>query len=290
MGPTAVGKTKLSIELAKKLDGEIINADSMQIYKCLNIGTAKVTEEEKEGIPHHLFDIKEVTSDYSIYDYQKDCRKCIKDIQARGKTPILVGGTGLYIKSALYDYKLSPNHQLKEYEELSNAEIYQTLKNKFPNISIDKNNRRRLIRAMNYYEETHHLITENKTNKLLYNCIFIGLTCEREVLYTRINQRVYQMIENGLIDEVKHYWSLGIRTKPLSGGIGYKEIYHYLDKDYNLATAIKEIQKNSRHYAKKQYTFFRHQFDIQWFDVNFQDFSLTIKQVLAYIEKTTSTN
>ena len=282
-GPTAVGKTKLSIELAKKYNGEIINADSMQIYQGIDIGTAKITKEEMEDIPHHLFSIKKVEEEYSIYDYQKDCRKYIDKILKRNHTPILVGGTGLYIKSALYDYQLSQNTQKKEYQDQSNEEIYHFLKKKFPEITIDKNNRRRLIRAMNYYEETGNLITSNKTNKLLYDCIFIGLTCPREVLYQRINQRVDVMIKQGLLKEVEQYHKKNIRTKPLLNGIGYREIYHYLDRDVSLSQAIEEIKKNSRHYAKRQYTFLNHQLPMNWFTVNFDNFTSTIEQIESFI-------
>ena len=150
-GPTAVGKTKLSIELAKKYNGEIINADAVQVYKGLDIGSAKVTEEEKEGIPHYLLSIKEVDEDYTIYHYQKDCREIIKEIQDRGKTPIIVGGTGLYIKAALYDYKLTEEKEKDTYDNLTNEELYTKLTELDKDIIIDKNNRRRLIRAINYY-------------------------------------------------------------------------------------------------------------------------------------------
>ena len=190
-GPTAVGKTKLSIELAKKLNGEIINADAMQVYKGLNIGTAKVTEKEKENIPHHLFDIKEVEEEYSIYNYQKDCRKVIDDILRRNKTPILVGGTGLYIKAVLYDYKLSEEKTNNTYDNLKTEEIYKELLKLDKDINIDKNNRRRLIRALNYYKENNTSISNNKTNKLLYDTIFIGLTTDREILYKKINPQMF---------------------------------------------------------------------------------------------------
>ena len=175
-GPTAVGKTKLSIEIAKKYNGEIINADAVQVYKGLDIGSAKVTEEEKENIPHHLFDIKEVDEEYTIYHYQQDARRVIEDIQKRGKTPILVGGTGLYIKSALYDYKLSEEKESEMYEDLTTEELYNNLLKVDKDIIIDKNNRRRLIRALNYYKENNESINNNKTNKLLYNTIFICFT------------------------------------------------------------------------------------------------------------------
>lgn len=283
VGPTAVGKTKLSIELAKIYDGEIINADSMQVYRGLDIGTAKIREDEKEGVVHHLFDIKEIVEEYSIFDYQKDCRRCIDDIKNRGKTPIIVGGTGLYIKAALYDYKLLEHKISDNCDDMSNEDIFESLISIFPDIDIDKNNRRRLVRAWNYYKETGKLITENKTDKLLYDCVFIGLTCDREILYKRINERVDLMIKNGLINEVKAFYDSGIRTKPLIGGIGYREIYSYLDKKCDLETAIEEIKRDSRRYAKRQYTFFNNQLDVNWFSVNFVDFDRTVCEVIDFI-------
>ena len=234
-GPTAVGKTKLSIELAKKYDGEIINADAVQVYKGLDIGSAKVTEEEKEGIPHHLLDFKEVTEEYTIYHYQKDCREKIKDIQSRNKTPILVGGTGLYIKAALYDYKLSEEKSTNTYDNLTNEELYEELKKLDKDIIIDKDNRRRLIRAINYYKENNESINKNKTNKLLYNVIFIGLTTDRQVLYDKINKRVDEMISQGLLEEVKSFYDKGIKSKPLLNAIGYRELYNYLDGNGRMA-------------------------------------------------------
>lgn len=286
-GPTGVGKTKLSISLAKKYHGEIINADSMQIYKDLNIGTAKIKEEEKEGIVHHLFDIKEVFDNYSIYDYQKDARLIIKEIQNRGNTPIIVGGTGLYMKALLYDYDLKENNQKEEYTNYTNEELYQILINldKDSIGLIDKNNRRRMINAIHYYKENKKSITKNKTDKLLYDCLFIGLTTDREDLYHIINKRVDKMIEEGLIEEVKFFYNKGIYTKPLTGGIGYKELYPYFDGNISLEDAINEIKKNSRHYAKRQYTFFRHQLPIVWFHTNYECFDNTIHEVCDYIDK-----
>ena len=283
-GPTAVGKTKLSIELAKKLNGEIINADSMQVYKGLNIGTAKVTEKEKENIPHHLFDIKEVEEEYSIYNYQKDCRKVIDDILRRNKTPILVGGTGLYIKAALYDYKLSEEKTNNTYDNLKTEEIYKELLKLDKDINIDKNNRRRLIRALNYYKENNTSISNNKTNKLLYDTIFIGLTTDREILYKKINQRVDNMIENGLLEEVKYYYDKNIKTKPLINGIGYKELYNYFDGLYSKEESVEKIKQNSRHYAKRQYTFLNHQLNVVWFETDYNNFNNTIEKVSSYIK------
>ena len=283
-GPTAIGKTKLSIEIAKKYNGEIINADAVQVYKGLDIGSAKVTDEEKEHIPHHLFDIKEVDEEYSIYHYQQDSRKIIEDIKSRGKIPILVGGTGLYIKAALYDYKLSKETENNTYDNLTNEELYNELLKLDKNIIIDKNNRRRLIRALNYYKENKDSINNNKTNKLLYNALFIGLTTNRSLLYEKINKRVDIMINNGLLEEITPYYNKNVRTKPLLNAIGYKEIYKYLDGEYTLEEAIEKIKQNSRHYAKRQYTFFNHQLPVVWFETDFDNFNNTIKKVSDYID------
>lgn len=284
-GPTAVGKTKLSIELAKKYNGEIINADAVQVYKGLDIGSAKVTEDEKDEIPHHLFDIKEVDEEYTIYHYQKDCRNKIKEILERGHTPVLVGGTGLYIKAALYDYKLFKESNVNTYEDKTNEELYKELIKLDKDIIIDKNNRRRLIRALNYFKENNKSINDNKTDKLLYDAIFIGLTTDRSILYDKINKRVDKMIEEGLIEEVKSFYDKGIRTKPLLNGIGYREIYEYLDNTITLEEAINKIKQNSRHYAKRQYTFFNHQLPINWFETDYDNFNNTIEKVSNFIEE-----
>lgn len=283
-GPTAVGKTKLSIELAKKYHGEIINADAVQVYIGLDIGSAKVTKEEMEGIPHHLFDIKEVNEDYTIYHYQQDCRKLISEIHKRGNTPILVGGTGLYIKAALYDYKLSKEKENNTYDNLTTEELYHELISLDKDIRIDKNNRRRLIRALNYYKENNKSINDNKTDKLLYDAIFIGLTTDREILYNKINDRVDIMIKEGLLDEVKSFYEKGIRSKPLLSAIGYKELYEYFDGKISYEEAIDNIKKNSRHYAKRQYTFFNHQLPVVWFETDYNNFNNTIEKVSSYID------
>ena len=283
-GPTAVGKTKLSIELAKRYNGEIINADAVQVYKGLDIGSAKVTEEEKAGIPHHLFDIKEVDEEYTIYHYQKDCRKLIKEVQGRGKTPILVGGTGLYIKAALYDYKLTEEKETNTYDNLTDEELYNKLLEVDKDIVIDKNNRRRLIRALNYYKENNKSINTNTTNKLLYDAIFIGLTTDRRILYDKINNRVDIMIKEGLLNEVKVFYDKNIRTKPLLNAIGYREIYSYFDGNISLEEAIDKIKQNSRHYAKRQYTFFNHQLPVVWFETDYSNFNNTVEKVINYIE------
>ena len=250
----------------------------------LDIGSAKVTEEEKEDIPHHLFDIKEVDEEYTIYHYQKDCRKLIKEVQGRGKTPILVGGTGLYIKAALYDYKLTEEKETNTYDNLTDEELYNKLLEVDKDIVIDKNNRRRLIRALNYYKENNKSINTNTTNKLLYDAIFIGLTTDRRILYDKINTRVDIMIKEGLLNEVKVFYDKNIRTKPLLNAIGYREIYSYFDGNISLEEAIDKIKQNSRHYAKRQYTFFNHQLPVVWFETDYSNFNNTVEKVINYIE------
>lgn len=285
-GPTGVGKTKLSIMLAKKYNGEIINADSMQIYKGLNIGTAKITKEEMKNIKHHLFDIKDVTEPYSIYDYQKDCRNKIKEIHDKNKTVIIVGGTGLYIKSALYDYQLNETVNNNTYDDISTSDLYNKLikLDKDSTNKIDPSNRRRIINALNYYLDNNKSITKNTTNKLLYDTLFIGLTTNRENLYNIINKRTDKMIKDGLIEEVKYFYDKNIYTKPLTGGIGYKEIYKYLDNEISKEEAIDLIKKNSRHYAKRQYTFFNNKLPIKWFDTDYSNFTNTYNEIIKYID------
>ena len=286
-GPTGVGKTKMSVEIAKKYNGEIINADAMQVYKELNIGTAKIKEEEKEEIPHHLFDIKNVNENYSIYEYQKDCRNKIEEILSKEKTPILVGGTGLYIKSALYDYKLeAKKYNLNLYEDKTNEELYDELVQLDNKVigKIDINNRRRIINAIDHYKNTGKSITENKTDKILYPAIFIGLTTNRDNLYNIINNRVDKMVAEGLLNEVKKFYQLGIYTKPLTGGIGYKELYQYFEGNCSVEEALELIKRNSRRYAKRQYTFFNHQLPVKWFNTDYNNFNNTIREVSNYID------
>ena len=285
LGPTNVGKTKLSVSLAKEFNGEVINADSMQFYKDLDIGTAKIKEEEKEGITHHLFDILDVCQNYSIYDYQIMGREVIDNCFKRRKTPIVVGGTGLYIKALLYDYKLSKSTINNTYDELSTKDIYNKLVQLDKNINIDKNNRLRLIRALNYYLENNSSISKNVTDKLLYDTIFIGLTSSRDILYNKINERVDKMIEEGLVDEVKSLYTYKDKSKALKNGIGYKEIISYLDNDISLDQAIQKIKQNSRRYAKRQMTFFRNKLNVKWFNTNYEDFNKTINEVIDYIRR-----
>lgn len=286
-GPTAVGKTKLSIELAKDLNGEIINADSTQIYNGLDIATAKVTTEEMENIPHHLLNIKNIDQEYSLFDYQKDCRAKIKEIQKRNKIPILVGGTGLYIKAALYDYHLEEEtKQNSIYNSYTNQELFEKLTLIDPNTTIHQNNRKRMIRALIYYDEHHQLISDNKQgNHLLYkDVVFIGLTTNREYLYQRINMRTDQMIKDGLLEEAKKLYDSNIRTKAVLTPIGYKELFEYFDQKITYAEATKKIKQKCRNYAKRQYTWFRNKMNIQWFEVDFDHFENTVSAILEYIK------
>lgn len=285
-GPTGVGKTKLSIELAKKMNGEIINADSTQIFKGLDIATAKVTNEEKENIHHHLIDIKEISEDYTVYDYQKDARKKIDEIIKKNKTPIIVGGTGLYIKAALYDYKFNEEKNKLTYDNIETNELYKELLKVDEKTNIHPNNRKRIIRALNYYNENNEpLSSKEKTDKLLYDTLFIGLTTNRANLYEKINKRVDKMIDEGLLEEAKKIYETNIRTKAVLTPIGYKELFPYFENKQTLEETIDKIKQKSRNYAKRQYTWFNHQLNIKWFDVDYDNFENTIKEVYEYIEK-----
>ena len=279
-GPTGVGKTKLSVELAKKVNGEIINADSMQVYKGLNIGTAKIKEEEKDGIPHHLFDICDVDRNYTIYDYQKDCRKVIKEIEDRGNTPILVGGSGLYIKAALYDYEFIEEDFHSEFEEMTNEEILNEIK-KDHETDIHVNNRKRLVRELNKIKNGTK--NSNKKNDKVYDFKLIGLTTDRDDLYKIIDNRVDIMIKEGLLREVKELYDSNIRTKAVLTPIGYKELFPYFDKEESLDNCLDLIKQRSRRYAKRQYTWFNNQMNINWFNTDYDNFNNTIDEIEKFI-------
>ena len=274
VGPTGVGKTKLSVELAKKYNGIVINADAMQVYKGMNIGTAKIKEEEKESIPHYLFDIVDVNKNYTVFDYQKDARKLIEE--HKDKTIIFVGGTGLYLKSALYNYEFPDNNEIQNtYDDLTNEELYKLAIKKDANMDIHQN---RLIRFLN--KENKELPPCNP----LYEAIYIGLTCDREILYERINKRVDLMFEEGLEKEVKSFYDKKINSKALTTAIGYKELYMYFDGSITIEEAKELIKKNSRHYAKRQYTWFNNQMNINWFLVDFKNFNNTVEKIIKFIE------
>ena len=277
VGPTGVGKTKLSVELAKKYNAIIINSDAMQVYIGMDIGTAKIKESEKEGIKHYLFDIKNVDINYTVYDYQKDVRKLLEKYKDRNI--ILVGGTGLYLKAALYSYEFPDEEAKKEnYTNYTNEELYDLAIKKDKNMKIQKNNRQRLIRFLN--KENNN----PKKAEPIYDCKYIGLTCERILLYERINNRVEEMFKEGLVREVKSFYDKKINSKALSTAIGYKELYKYFDGEISLEEAKDLIKKNSRHYAKRQYTWFNNQMNINWFQVDFENFNNTIDEVIKFIE------
>ncbi len=281
VGPTAVGKTKMSVELSKIYNGEIINADSTQVYKGMNVGTAKVTKEETQGIKHHLLDICDVEDLYTVYDYQKDAREKIEEIKNKGKIPILVGGTGLYIKAALYNYDFVDTDNLDYIDNLSDEEIIKRIKD-YGDMEIDFSNRRRLVSTLKMLasEDTQVL---DKDHLLYDDVIFIGLTTKRDILYERINKRFDAMLVN-LVDEVKEFYKKGIRTKALNTAIGYKELYKFFDDEDTLSNVIDECKQTTRNYAKRQYTWFNNQMKIKWFDVNFEDFYKTIDEACLYID------
>ena len=281
VGPTGVGKTKVGIELAKKINGEIINADSVSIYKDLNIGSAKPTIDEQKEAIHHLINIREIDEEYSIFEYQKDCRKKIKEIESKNKRVIIVGGTGLYIKAALYNYELKEGTNNNLYDDLSNEELLDKVKNIDPNIDIHKNNRKRLVRYLNKLENNETI--GNKKNELLYNVKIIGLTVPRDILYDRINRRVDIMIKNNLVTEVKALYEKCRNSRILNTAIGYKEFYNYLYGNMKLEEVIDLIKRNSRRYAKRQYTFFNNQMDVKWFDVDIENIDKTIQNITNYI-------
>ncbi len=281
VGPTGVGKTKLSVELAKKYNAIVVNNDAMQVYKGMDIGTAKPTKEEMDGVTHCLFDFVDAKTNYTVYDYQKDARKLLED--NKDKNIVLVGGTGLYLKALLYDYNFEEEtKEVNTYDNLSNEELYELALKKDKNMDIHINNRKRLVRFLNKENESN-----NNGDKLLYdNVIFVGLTTDRENLYKRIDDRVDEMINLGLLEEVKYFYDNHINSKATNTAIGYKELYQYFDGNISLDEAIDLIKKNSRHYAKRQYTWFNNQMNIKWFNTNYSDFNKTIEEVVNYIDTT----
>ncbi|MBS3197333.1 tRNA (adenosine(37)-N6)-dimethylallyltransferase MiaA [Turicibacter bilis] len=295
VGPTAVGKTKMSIELAKQLNGEIISGDSMQIYRGMDIGTAKATMDERQGIPHHLIDEKNPDEPYSVAAFQQTVRAKIEEIKSRGKLPIIVGGTGLYIKSVLYDYEFAGESESKEVDEakyghLSNEELHAKLAtvDEAGAKDIHPNNRKRVIRALEIYETSgvkKSEMIEKQEHKMIYDACLIGLTDDRTVLYDRINKRVDVMYETGLVEEVKALFDQGIPAESQSiRAIGYKELYDYFKGFISLEESKELIKRNSRRYAKRQYTWFNNQMDVTWFKVDVQHFDKTVKEVLTYVQ------
>lgn len=272
-GPTGVGKSKIAIELAKKLDAEIISADAFQVYKYMNIGTAKVREDETENIKHHMIDVYDVDLNIDVKRYQEDARKILNSLLLKNKNIIICGGTGLYIKALLYDYKFQEETLNNKYDNMSLEELQKLL----PKDSlVDKNNKRRVVR---FLEKLDNGIKPEKSNKL-YDFYMIGLTKDREEIYNKINLRVDEMIKEGLIDEVKSLYAKYKNARSINSAIGYKEIILYLNNEISLEEAIEKIKLNTRRYAKRQYTFFNNQFDTKWIEKN----DKTLENILEYIK------
>ncbi|TWE08729.1 tRNA dimethylallyltransferase [Neobacillus bataviensis] len=298
IGPTAVGKTNLSIEMAKRYNGEIISGDSMQIYRGMDIGTAKITKEEMQGIPHHLIDIKEPEENFSVAEFQLLVRAKINEIAKRGKLPIIVGGTGLYIQSVIYDYQFSdvPGDEAFRLEleervkQIGNDALYKELQAVDPEsaVQIHPNNVRRVIRALEIFHLTGKTMQDYQRKQqpdLMYETALVGLTMDREKLYERINLRVDIMVKQGLLDEVKSLYNQGLRDCQSIQAIGYKEIYDYLDEKVTWDDAVEQLKQNSRRYAKRQLTWFRNKMDVKWFDMTYvNDLAKKIAEISQYVE------
>ena len=280
-GPTAVGKSKLSIELAKRIGGEIISADSMQVYKHMDIGTDKISVEKMDGVPHHLIDILEPEEPFNVFLFQKLVKEAIADISSRGKVPIIVGGTGFYIQAVLYDIDFTETDEdmtiRNELEERASAgeksALFEELKAVDPKSAeiIHANNVKRVIRALEYFKKTRRPISEHNEEQHQrtspYDFKYFVLTDDREVLYSRIDKRVDLMIQEGLEDEVRSLLTRNIdRSATSMQGLGYREMIGYLDGDYDLDRAVYLIKRNTRHFAKRQLTWFRREKDVIWID------------------------
>ena len=280
VGPTGVGKTKLSINLAKKYNADIISCDSMQIYRKMDIGTSKVTEEEKENVKHYMLDIRDVNEDYSVYDYQKEARKILNDKLKNNKNVIIVGGTGLYLKALLYNYEFTENNNpRKDFSKYTNEELYNMVLKIDKETKIHVNNRQRLESFLNNHDKSHKV-----SNKMLYDAKIIGLTRPRDELYDAINKRVDKMMEEGLEKEARYFYDNNINSKAINTAIAYKELYLYFDKKISKTDAIELIKQRSRNYAKRQYTFFNHQLNVKWFNCDVDNFDNTINEVIDYIK------
>lgn len=294
-GPTAVGKTELSIALAKEIDGEIISADSMQVYRHMDIGSAKITQEEMQGVPHYLVDCLEPSEEFNIYVFQQMAKDAMQQIYAHGHIPVIVGGTGFYIQSLLYDIRFEAEENAtvrRKYEELLSqrgAEYLHSLLKEIDPDSAEKihaNNAKRVIRALEFYELNHYPISEHneeqRQKESPYDFRYFVLTDERQKLYDRIELRVEKMLEAGLVDEVKRLKEMGCHRDMVSmQGLGYKEILDYLDGELTLAEAVYRIKRDTRHFAKRQLTWFRRERDVIWVDK--QEAGTTTKELLAYM-------
>lgn len=306
VGPTAVGKTALSIDVAKTFNGEIISGDSLQVYKNLNIGTAKVTPQEMEGIPHYLIDVAEPEDTYSAFSFKEQAQRCIEDIASRGKLPIIVGGTGMYIQSLLFDFDLgSQNKEDQKEKEALRRELTDLVSTQGGDalwdelmridsqaaLTIHKNNEKRVMRAIEVKRLTGKSITDQQgvdlhdLNQSSYDVKLIGLMTDREVLYDRINHRVDQMMTEGLLEEAKYVYELG--PVQASQGIGYKEFFPHFSHESSLEPCIEQVKQHSRQYAKRQLTWFRNRMTVEWWDL-VSDPTMTIElieNIRKWIEK-----
>ncbi|MDA1475436.1 tRNA (adenosine(37)-N6)-dimethylallyltransferase MiaA [Bacillus changyiensis] len=281
IGPTAVGKTQLSVMLADSLNAEIISGDSMQIYRKMDIGTAKIKAEEMNGVRHHLLDIKDAAEPFSVAEYQQIVREKIAEIEDRGKLPMIVGGTGLYIQSVLYDYSFTEEAGDSKFRaemerlavEKGNEYVHSLLKERDAKAAeaIHQNNVRRVIRALEILHTSRKTMSqhiEDQQKELLYNTALVGLTMDRQVLYDRINKRVDQMMDEGLLQEARQFFEdEKVRHSQSVQAIGYKELFAYFEGRETLSAAVETLKRNSRRYAKRQLTWFRNKMDVTWFDM-----------------------
>ena len=274
VGPTAVGKSDFGVSCAKLFNGEIISGDSIQVYKGFDIGSGKITNEEKENIIHHMIDIKDPTDNYSVFEFQQKSRVLIDEITERGKLPIIVGGTGLYIKACLYDYVFDKQEVVdtSEYDKLTNEELHKLLEDKDFDTSkkIHINNRKRIIRALviaNTNKVTKSENLKQQKHEMLYDAMIIGCTTNRDKLYENINLRVEKMFENGLVEEIDFLLTKVNFDNQAMQGIGYREFKGYYNNEYDLAKTKQLIQTHSRQFAKRQYTWFKNQMDVNWVDL-----------------------
>ena len=298
-GPTAVGKTKYAIETALHVGGEVVSCDSMQLYKYMDIGSAKPTPEEQAQVKHHLVDEINPGEPFSVAKYQKMAKEAIEDIFARGKTPVIAGGTGLYLNALLYDMDFSApprdeayREQLyKDAEEFGSIYLHNKLQMVDPDAAarIHPNNIKKVVRALEAAEEGHKVkdfATELQPTKD-YSYRLIGLTRDRAELYDRINQRVDMLVDMGLLEEVKGLLDMGLSEVDISmKGIGYKEIIGYYHGEYDLEEAIRLVKKNTRRYAKRQLTWFRRYEDMQWFDIStYDNDEACLEEIFKWLEK-----
>lgn len=297
-GPTAVGKTKLSIALAKAIGGEIISADSMQVYRHMDIGSAKITAEEMQGVPHHLIDVLEPTEDFNVVIFQQKCKECLEEIYERGHIPILTGGTGFYIQAILKDVDFTENEEdmpfRRNLEQLALEKgswvLHEMLREVDPRSAeaIHANNVKRTIRALEFYHLTGLRISEHndreKEKECAYNSCYFVLNDERSRLYERIDQRVDEMVAQGLAEEVERLRALGCKKGMVSmQGLGYKEMLSYLEGEITLDEAVYLIKRDTRHFAKRQLTWFRREKDVIWIDK--KDFLYDDKKILSFMLK-----